>query len=138
MVTHDEYVRATERGKRMLSDPAGAAKAWYDRRRGRVVVRLRSNLEISFSPQDAQGLEDATPAQLSEIEVSPLGDGLHWPQLDADLWVPGILAGVMGTRKWMAARLGQVGGQATSPAKKAASRANGKLGGRPRKTAKRG
>lgn len=137
MVMHDEYVQATERGKRMLADPKGAVSARYDRGRGRVVIRLRSNVEVSFSPKDAQGLERATPAQLSEIEIMPLGDGLHWPQLDADLWVPGILEGIMGSRKWMAARLGQAGGKATTPAKKAASRANGRLGGRPKRAVKR-
>jgi hypothetical protein len=137
MVTRDEYIEATERGKRMLADPKGAVSARYDRRSGRIVIRLRSNLEVSFSPKDAQGLEHATPAQLSEIEIMPLGDGLHWPKLDADLWVPGILEGIMGSRKWMAARLGQAGGKATTPAKKAASRANGKLGGRPKRTARR-
>ena len=137
MVMHDEYVQATERGKRMLADPKGAVSARYDRGRGRVVIRLRSNVEVSFSPKDAQGLERATPAQLSEIEIMPLGDGLHWPQLDADLWVTGILEGIMGSRKWMAARLGQAGGKATTPAKKAASRANGRLGGRPKRAVKR-
>ncbi len=133
----DEYVQATERGKRMLADPKGAVSARYDRRSGRIIIRLRSNVEVSFSPKDAQGLEHATPAQLRDIEVSPLGDGLHWPKLDADLYVPALLEGIMGSRKWMAARLGQAGGRATTPAKKAASRANGRLGGRPRKAARR-
>ena len=137
MVTRDKYAEATERGKRIFAAPTAAMSARYDRVRGRIVVRLRSGLELSFSPKDAQGLEHATPAQLSEIEITPMRDGLLWPQLDADLWIPGILEGIMGTRKWMAAQLGQAGGQATTPAKKAASRANGKLGGRPKKTARR-
>lgn len=137
MATREEYVQATERGKRMLADPSGVVEAWYDRESGRVVLRLRSNLEVSFSPKDAQGLEHATPAQLRDIEVSPLGDGLHWPKLDADLYVPALLEGIMGSRKWMAARLGRAGGRASSPAKKAASRANGRLGGRPKKAARR-
>jgi hypothetical protein len=137
MGKRDEYAEATERGERIFAAPTAAVSAHYDRARGRIVVCLRSGVEVSFSPEDAQGLEDATPAQLSEIEITPMRDGLLWPQLDADLWIPGMLEGIMGTRKWMAARLGQAGGQATSPAKKAASRANGKLGGRPKKAAKR-
>jgi hypothetical protein len=138
MVTRDEYAEATERGKRTFAAPTAAVSAHYDRARGRIVVRLRSGLELSFSPKDAQGLEEATPAQLSEIEITPMRDALLWPQLDEGLWIPGLLEGAMGSRKWMAARLGQAGGQATTLAKKAASRANGKLGGRPRKTARRG
>ena len=32
--------------------------------------------------------QDKTPAQLSEIEISPSGFGLHFPKLDVDLYVP--------------------------------------------------
>jgi len=113
-----------------------AVSARYDRASGRVVVELSSKLTISFSPRDAQGLEDARPSQLQAIEISPSGFGLHFPKLDADLYVPGLLEGLMGSRKWMAARLGHAGGQSRSVAKKAAARANGKLGGRPKKEAK--
>jgi hypothetical protein len=89
------------------------------------------------SPQDAQGLEKATPAQLSEIEISPSGFGLSFPKLDADIYVPALLEGSFGSRKWMAARLGAQGGKARSLAKRTAARANGALGGRPRKSATR-
>jgi len=137
MAMRDEYEQATQRGKRMLADPSGVVKAWYDRESSRVVLRLRSNLEVSFSPKDAQGLEHAKPSELERIEISPLGHGIHFPKLDADLYIPALLEGFMGSRRWMAARLGAAGGRASSPAKKAASRANGRSGGRPRKTARR-
>src|SRR4051794_22624307 len=84
MVKRDEYAEAAERGQRMLAAPTAAVSARYDRLHQRIVVGLRSGLEISFSPKDAQGLERATPAQLSEIEITPMRDGLLWPQLDAD------------------------------------------------------
>lgn len=80
------------------------------------MVRLSSRLIVSFAPEDAQGLEEARPAQLSEIEISPSGFGLHFPAVDADLYVPGLLKGFMGSKAWTAA-----------------SRANGRLGGRPKK-----
>jgi hypothetical protein len=88
---------------------------------------------VSFSPERAQGLAGAKPSDLAEIEITPSGYGLHWPRLDADLWLPALLEGVFGSRAWMAARLGAVGGKATSDAKAAAARENGTLGGRPRK-----
>jgi hypothetical protein len=115
-----------------------AVSAHYDRENGRVVIRLSSNLEVSFLPSDAQGLEKATPSQLDEIEISPSGLGIHFPKLDADLYLPAILQGFLGSRKWMASRLGQAGGKSRSAAKKKASRANGKLGGRPRKAGRGG
>jgi hypothetical protein len=60
-----------------------------------------------------------------------------FPKLDADLWLPALLEGVFGSRRWMAARLGARGGKAKSKAKARAARANGKLGGRPRKVRSR-
>ena len=110
-----------------------AVRATYDRRIGRIRIELSTGLELAFRPRDAQGLDKATPADLSEIEISPEGFGLHFPRLDADLYVPGLLAGQLGSKAWMAARLGREGGKARTPAKQAAARANGKLGGRPRK-----
>ena len=60
------------------------------------------------------------------------GFGLHWPSRDADLAIAGLVNGVFGTRKWMS-ELARRAGRATSPAKAAATRANGAKGGRPRK-----
>jgi len=101
----------------------------YDRKSERIVIDLSSRLTMSFSPSDVQGLENAKPSQLDEIEITPSGFGIHFPKLDADLYVPGLL----GSKKWMASRLGQSGGQSVSTAKRSASRANGRLGGRPKK-----
>lgn len=137
MVSIDEFRRANRRAKELLSVTPRALEAHYDRRNGRIVVRLSSNMDISFSPRDAEGLEHAKPADLAVIEITPPGLGIHFPKLDADLYIPALLEGVMGSRRWMAARLGRAGGRATTTAKKAASRANGRLGGRPRKAAKR-
>ena len=81
-----------------------------------------------------QGLEHAKPKQLAKIEISPSGLGLHFPDLDADIYLPGLLEGFLGSRRWMAAQLGKAGGSVTSRAKAAAVRENGKLGGRPRKS----
>ncbi len=112
-----------------------AVRARYDRRVSRVVIALDNGLELAFPPRLAHGLEHATPAELANIEISPLGTGLHWPDLDADLYVPGLLAGVFGSKRWMAAQLGAAGGRARSAAKTAVMRENGRKGGRPRKLA---
>lgn len=136
-ITNQEIKDATARMKALRASTPHAIAAHYDRKTNKIVVNLSSGVGIFFSSQDAQGLEDATAAQLSEIEVTASGFGLHWPQLDADLWVPGLLEGAMGSRKWMAARLGAQGGKARSLAKRTAARANGALGGRPRKSAAR-
>jgi hypothetical protein len=38
------------------------------------------------------------------IEVSPLGLGLYLPKIDADLYLPPLLQGLLGSRDWMAER----------------------------------
>ena len=110
-----------------------AVGASYDRRIGRVRVELSNGVELAFPPRLAQGLESARPADLATIDISPTGLGLHFPRLDADLYVPALLEGVFGSPAWTAARMGRTGGRASSPAKAAAARANGRRGGRPRR-----
>jgi Protein of unknown function (DUF2442) len=137
MVTNEEFLAATRRANRMQATTPMAVDAHYNKKANRVVISLSTKVEVMFNPADAQGLEDATSAELSEIEITPSGFGLHWPQLDADIYVPALLEGSLGSRKWMAARLGAQGGKARSLAKRTAARANGALGGRPRKSANR-
>lgn len=134
MASRDYFERANQNAKDRQARFPRALSARYDHKTGRIVVHLSSKLIVSFSPNDVEGLEDARPLQLNQIEISPSGFGIHFPAMDADLYVPGLLEGFLGSKTWMAARLGQTGGRSSSKAKKAASRANGKLGGRPRKS----
>ncbi len=119
---------ATKRAKRRRSKKPAAVAARYDRARDRVIVELSTGYEVAFPPRRAQGLDRAKPADLELIEISPSGFGLHFPKLDADLWLPALLEGVFGSRRWMAARLGARGGRVKSKAKTLAARANGKRG----------
>lgn len=135
MASKDSYREATKRGKTQRKRTPPAVAARYDRGRDRVVVTLGSGVDVSFSPSSAEGLENATASQLQPIEITPSGLGIYFPKLDADLYLPALLEGVLGSRKWMAAKLGANGGKSTSRAKKRAARANGHLGGRPRKAA---
>jgi hypothetical protein len=133
MKANNEIEQANQRGADLHAHAPRAVSARYDQRTGRIVLHLSSRLIVSFAPHDAEGLEDARPSQLKEIEISPSGFGLHFPELDADIYIPALLEGFLGSKAWMASRLGQRGGQSTSTAKTTASRANGKLGGRPKK-----
>ncbi len=112
-----------------------AVSARFDRRRSRIIGALSTGIELTFPTQLAEGLAGASSDALADIEVSAAGLGLHWPKLDADLYVPALMQGVLGSKKWMARELGAQGGQARTAAKIAASRENGRRGGRPRKAA---
>lgn len=133
MAVHDNFELANRRAQELQAAIPRAVSAHYDRKTGRIVIHLSSKMDVSFSPRDAQGLERARPSQFHPIEISPSGFGIRFPKLDADLYLPAILEGFLGSRKWAAARLGRVGGRSRSEAKRAASRANGRLGGRPKK-----
>jgi Protein of unknown function (DUF2442) len=128
-----ELKRANVQGREMLATAPRVVAARYDQPMGRVVLTLSSKVEVMFAPEDAQGLERARPEDLETIEISPSGLGIHFPELDADLYVPALLEGFLGSRAWMAARLGEKGGRSRSAAKRKAAKKNGKLGGRPRK-----
>lgn len=130
-ITDAQIDAALERGKLALETEPRAATARYDRQLDRVIVDLTNGCTFAFPPRIAQGLETATADQLAEVEILGLGYGLHWEGLDVDLSLPGLMAGILGTKAYMARRAGQ----ATSQAKAAAARANGAKGGRPRKTA---
>jgi len=110
---------------------AGVATAVaYDEARNRVVVTLSTGIEIAFDPRRAQGLEHASVDDLRAAEIQGAGFAIYWPKLDADVYIPALLKGIMGTKKWMAAQLGAAGGKPPSEAKAGAARENGKRGGR--------
>lgn len=112
-----------------------AVSARFDRKHARVVIALHNGVELAVPVGLVEGLAGAAPDDLANIEVTPGGLGLHWPCLDADVHVPGLMQGIFGSRRWMAAQLGATGGRVSSPAKAEAARANGRRGGRPKKAA---
>lgn len=125
-----DEAKARGRLEEQLALQAKAAR--YDARRKLIVVELANGSSFSFPPALAQGLAGARASELAQIEITPQGTGLHWPRLDADLTVEGLLLGVFGSRAWMRAHAARAG-SAKSPGKAAAARANGAKGGRPRK-----
>ena len=134
-LTDIDVRRAEQRMRARRKGQPRATSVYFDRRGARIVVGLSNGLDLGIPVNLAQGLADAKAADLADIEISPTGLGLHWPRLDADLYLPALMEGVFGTRRWMAQRLGKSGGKSRSVAKRKAARVNGKLGGRPRKAA---
>jgi hypothetical protein len=111
--------RTAQRMKRQLL----AVDARYDRRGARVMITLNNGAVVGFPVSVLPGLERATPDDLRKIEVEGGGYGLHVASLDADISVPQLLADQLGSTVMKRAI-----------ARANASQANGRLGGRPRKT----
>lgn len=132
-ITDRQMQAARTRAHELKSHVPQAVGAIYSPDTGLVCIELSNGVVIGLPAAQTQGLEGASTKELSAIRISPSGYGIHFPKLDVDLYLPALMEGIFGTKAWMAER-GRKGGQASSKAKKEAARANGKLGGRPRKS----
>ena len=99
-----------------------------------LIVGLSNGRRLLLPAEDLQGLDHATHEQFQNYELLGGGTGISFPDLDVDLYVPSLIQGVYGNRRWMA-HLGRKGGRAKTPAKREAAKANGAKGGRPKRTA---
>ena len=127
-----QYVEATRRGEEQLSRDPQAIGVRYARRTRKVVIDLDNGCTLLVPPELAEGLTCATAAELAQVRLLGPGTAIAWPDLDVQFSVTGLLAGIFGTRDWMA-KLGQPGGRVKSAAKSRATRRNGVQGDRLRK-----
>ena len=129
-ISEIEIDAALARGAAARKSEPRASAVRYDAAARRIVISFATGTEMIVPIHLLEGLAGATDAEIAEVELLGAGYGLHWETLDVDLTVPGLVMGIFGTAKWMA----KIAGQTKSEKKAAAARANGALGGRPRKT----
>jgi len=55
------------------------------------VVHLQDGRSLTVPLEWFPRLRDATPEQRARYELSGRGYGIHWPELDEDISVPGLL-----------------------------------------------
>ncbi|ODT79729.1 MAG: hypothetical protein ABS76_19360 [Pelagibacterium sp. SCN 64-44] len=126
-----QYREALERGQAERQEQPAAKAVRYEIETGRIVVDFDNGASFMVPAALLQGLGEANPQDLAQVEL--LGEtGLHWPTLDIDLSIAGLMRGIFGTSRFMAGQ--RRGGQSRSPAKAEAARRNGQRGGRPRKS----
>jgi len=130
-VTDEQIEAARVRARQFRVDDRRAVRVRYEKKPDLVTLHLDDGVRISIPRGMLEGLQDASAAQLAKVEILGRGTGIHWPLLDVDHYVPGLLNHIFGTSRWMT-ELGRRGGSATSANKAAAARANGKKGGRPK------
>ncbi len=81
--------------KYMVTELAFVAKnAWYED--GMICVLLEDKREIRFPVYLNERLAKAPVEAVKNIKVICNGTGLHWPDLDEDLSVMGIMEGRFG------------------------------------------
>jgi len=61
-----------------------------------ICLLMSDNKEIRFPVEANKKLKNATEKQRNNIEIICGGTGLHWPDLDEDLSVTGIIEGRFG------------------------------------------
>ncbi len=133
-VTDTEIGRAIARGNAYEQNPfrPRAIAARYRVKSDTLALKLATGVELVIPRKLLQGLANADPRDVAKIEIEDDGTSLHWESLDVDHYVPGLIDGVFGTRKWMS-EAGKIGGSSRSDAKRAAARENGRKGGRPKR-----
>jgi hypothetical protein len=97
-----------------------------------LIVGLSNGRRLVIPIEDLQGLRNSTNDQLKKFELLGRGTGISFPDLDVDLYVPALIEGVYGNRRWMG-MLGRRGGRARTEAKRKAAQKNGAKGGRPKR-----
>jgi hypothetical protein len=130
-VSRDQIDSAIARAREFEAQDPRVIRARYETEEDLVSLDFADGLRVSIPRKLLQGLDRATPSQLSKIEIVGNGTGLHWPLLDIDHYVFGLLEHRFGTKRWMN-EMGRRGGQVKSKAKSEAARRNGLKGGRPR------
>ena len=127
---NEQAIRAAREADRV--EPRATAVT-YDRDQALVLVHLRSGFTFGFPPERIPGLERVSNRQLSNVRISPSGDGLHWDDVDVDASLTGLIAEALNLQEWAPRIMGQI----RSEAKAKAARKNGLKGGRPRGSTKR-
>ena len=136
MAKNNELKRADAAARDRLAAFPRVVGVRHSEELDRLLIDLSTGIGLAVDYRDIEGLEHARADDLNLAEISPSGFGLHFPSLDADLYVPALIEGRLGSAAYMAARLGAAGGRVRSAEKSRAARENGRLGGRPRKQAR--
>ena len=125
--TDAEIAAARERGRR--EHQFDGRRLTYRPALDILEIELFNGLRVSIPRCMIDEIADLPVSVAKEMRLGVQGEAIEIRSLDIDISVPGLLRDLVG------ANISSLGGQAKSPAKAAAARANGQLGGRPRKRA---
>lgn len=102
VVTTDEEIDAAIQQAQIYEKfDRRVACATYSSASDSFLLRLEHGVTYSIPRHLLQGLTEADPSVLRDIEILGNGTGLYWPALDVAHSVSGLLAGVFGSANWM-------------------------------------
>jgi predicted TPR repeat methyltransferase len=82
VATNAQIQSALARARAFAANDRRLCSAFYDRNADRICLVLPDEIQVSIPRRQFQGLANATPGQLSEIELVGGGTGIHgasWP-----------------------------------------------------------
>ncbi len=134
LTTAAEMRRAVKAARQRERTATKIRAAHYDRRGDMIVADLSTGATLTVPRRAIPGFAKASPQALADVAVTPGGEGLWSDAVDDGVLVEHLLVLAIGETT-----LGTIGARINaakkSPARAAASRANGTKGGRPRKSA---
>jgi hypothetical protein len=96
-----QVTEARRRGRAEMARELQAKSVRYDRKTRRIVVDLKNGSTFIFPPRLVEGLADASPEDIAEVELGPRGAALFWRKLDQHYSLAGLTAGVFGSKAWL-------------------------------------
>jgi hypothetical protein len=100
-ISDEDIDAALEDAKSLPEEPRAVSVQYFGGATDAVVIRLSTGGRLMIPREELQGLENATEAQLSEIQIWGPGSSLSWPQLDVDHYLPHLLEHRYGSDAWM-------------------------------------
>ena len=129
------YAKLKARSEKNNAKPKPFQSVRFDEKRMSLAIALLGGMELALPVAEISELANVAPKHLKEARLSVGGDTIVFSAADVHISADGLLRDMLARlpREAIAAQFAASGGARTSAAKKLASAANGKLGGRPKK-----
>ncbi len=99
LTTDEEIDAALEEARNLPLEPH-AVSAEYNRAVDVMILRLDNGRRLVIPREEMQGLRDATPEQIGDVQIF-FGVDICWPQLDLDHNLRSLLEHRYGSENWM-------------------------------------
>ena len=96
-----QFAKATQDGEKAMRAEPQARSVHYDRSSSRIIIDLKNGATFIVPCELLQGLSEASPDDIAEVELGPRGAALHWEKLDVDFSLEGLMSGRFGSKSWM-------------------------------------
>ena len=101
LTTDAEIDAAIEDARRYEKYDRRVVRASFTEGSDSLFLLMENGVTLNIPRRLLQGLTEAKPDELNQIELLGRGTGLYWPAIDVAHLVSGLLDGVYGSARWM-------------------------------------